>query len=214
MDINPTENVHSVSDSTTSDSSESSDSSDSSDYDVIVKRSKRFQERINLDYYDDKEVLRRFRFTKNGINYLTTLLNEKLSASDNRGYPLTVTQQILITLRYFATGSFQIVTGDLIGIYQTTAGRIIHKVAKAIASLSTSYIKMPANSIERRRIETQIYSIKRFPNCIGFIDGCQIPIRSPGADNAELYRNRKGFFSINTQYICDAKGKVLDVVAR
>lgn len=35
-----------------------------------------------------------------------------------------------------------------------------------------------------------------------------------GGDDAEVYRNRKGYFSINTQVICDASLRFLDVVGR
>ncbi len=37
---------------------------------------------------------------------------------------------------------------------------------------------------------------------------------SPGGPNAENYRCRKGFFSINVQTICDAKLHIQDIVAR
>lgn len=35
-----------------------------------------------------------------------------------------------------------------------------------------------------------------------------------GGNNAELFRNRKGYFSVNVQTISDANLKILDVVAR
>lgn len=35
-----------------------------------------------------------------------------------------------------------------------------------------------------------------------------------GGDNAELYRNRKGVFSINVQTLCDSELQILDIVAR
>lgn len=35
-----------------------------------------------------------------------------------------------------------------------------------------------------------------------------------GGEQAEVFRNRKAFFSINTQIICDAKLKIRDIVAR
>lgn len=35
-----------------------------------------------------------------------------------------------------------------------------------------------------------------------------------GCEDAEIYRNRKGWFSINVQIVCDANLKLLDVVAR
>ena len=49
---------------------------------------------------------------------------------------------------------------------------------------------------------------------VGVIDGCHIPIQSPGGNDAELFRNRKGFFSINVQGICDANLNFTNIVAR
>lgn len=49
---------------------------------------------------------------------------------------------------------------------------------------------------------------------IGALDCTHVKIRSPGGDNAEMYRNRKNFFSINVQTICDANLKIQDIVAR
>lgn len=43
----------------------------------------------------------------------------------------------------------------------------------------------------------------RISGVVGLIDFTHIPIISPGGDNAELFRNRKGFFPINMQAICD-----------
>ncbi|KAF7989187.1 hypothetical protein HCN44_007717 [Aphidius gifuensis] len=36
----------------------------------------------------------------------------------------------------------------------------------------------------------------------------------PGGNDAELYRNKKGFFSINVQVVCDADLEIIDIVAR
>lgn len=35
-----------------------------------------------------------------------------------------------------------------------------------------------------------------------------------GGEDGEIYRNRKSYFSVNVQAICDAELKVLNVVAR
>lgn len=35
-----------------------------------------------------------------------------------------------------------------------------------------------------------------------------------GGEDPEIYRNRKGYFSINGQFICNANLKILNVVAR
>jgi len=58
------------------------------------------------------------------------------------------------------------------------------------------------------------YTSSSLPGVIGAIDCTHVPIQSPGGDDAEIYRNRKGYFSVNVQLICDQTGYVSDVVAR
>lgn len=57
---------------------------------------------------------------------------------------------------------------------------------------------------EVRKLKTDFFKIRGFPNVIDCIDGSHVPIQSPGGDNVELFGNRKGFFSVNVQCICDA----------
>jgi len=45
---------------------------------------------------------------------------------------------------------------------------------------------------------------KRFPGVIGAIDGSHIPIRAPREDHVS-YVNRKGFYSIILQAVCDGQ---------
>ena len=47
----------------------------------------------------------------------------------------------------------------------------------------------------------------------GVIDGVHIPIQSPAGKQSELYRNRKGIFSINCQVVCEHKHKLGGQVA-
>ena len=49
---------------------------------------------------------------------------------------------------------------------------------------------------------------------IGCVDGTHVQIPSPGGDDPELFRNRKGVFSINVQAICDHELNFTNVVAR
>lgn len=49
---------------------------------------------------------------------------------------------------------------------------------------------------------------------VGAIDGCQITINSPAGIDAELFRNKKGYFSINVQAVCDWDMSFTNIVAR
>ena len=51
-----------------------------------------------------------------------------------------------------------------------------------------------------------------FPNCGGAIDGTHIPIIAPQHHHTDYY-NRKGYYSIVAQVVCDHEYKVLSVVA-
>ena len=61
---------------------------------------------------------------------------------------------------------------------------------------------------------SDFYAICRFPKCIGALDCTHVKIKSPGGDNPEIYRNRKGYFSINVQTVCDASLKIQNIVVR
>lgn len=54
----------------------------------------------------------------------------------------------------------------------------------------------------------------RFPNVVGLIDCTHIRIANPGGDDAARFLNRKGYHSINTQVICDAKPCITNIVVR
>ncbi|XP_062552994.1 putative nuclease HARBI1 [Armigeres subalbatus] len=215
--------------------------------------------------YDDSDFEARFRLTKEMSRELAGLLESSLDHSTARNMPVPVNIQVLLALRYYATGSFETVVGDLEGIHQTTVGRIVKKVSHAIAALADRFIKMPSEE-EWQETNTKFFRLGGIPRTIGVIDGistfyvihfprkytgrifnfenhvsrrmvefffhiifikikgkpssfygfigCHIPIISPGGDNAEIFRNRKGWFSINTMAVCDADMKIRNIVAR
>lgn len=41
-----------------------------------------------------------------------------------------------------------------------------------------------------------------------------IRVQSPGGNREEIFRNRKGYFSLNVQAICDARYNFRDIVCR
>ncbi|XP_026736450.1 putative nuclease HARBI1 [Trichoplusia ni] len=73
---------------------------------------------------------------------------------------------------------------------------------------------MPITEDEQRQAALKFYDIARFPRIIGAIDCTHVRMKSPGGETAEIYRNRKGYFSINMQAICSADLMFNDVVAR
>jgi hypothetical protein len=75
-------------------------------------------------------------------------------------------------------------------------------------------LRMPQTEEEIAACKRGMFSRARFPNCIGAIDCSHVKIQSPGGDQAETFRNRKQFFSLNVQTIADANLKIRDIIAR
>ncbi|KAB0804174.1 hypothetical protein PPYR_01144 [Photinus pyralis] len=69
----------------------------------------------NIDKWSDDEFRRRFRLSKPVVLELLTHIECRLQHRTNRNNAIAPIEQLLITLRFFATGSFYIAVGDLTG---------------------------------------------------------------------------------------------------
>ncbi|XP_045507136.1 putative nuclease HARBI1 [Colias croceus] len=160
------------------------------------------------------EFHRRFRLLKESVRSLLDLIEHKIKHKTERNQCVPPMLQLLLTLRFYATGSFYITVGDFGGIHSSTLCCIIKRVTEAIASLTPTLLKLPRCNEEIRKCQEEFYKIARFPRVISAIDGTHVRIQSPGGNTAENYRNRKGFFSLNVQAMCSADLMFQDVVAR
>lgn len=73
---------------------------------------------------------------------------------------------------------------------------------------------MPETAEERFDACYKFWEKAKFPRTIGAIDCTHVKIQSPGGPQAETYRNRKGWFSVNVQTIASANLKVLNVITK
>ncbi|GBM93211.1 hypothetical protein AVEN_143155-1 [Araneus ventricosus] len=64
------------------------------------------------------------------------------------------------------------------------------------------------------QVSCKFYETSGFPCVFGALDCTHIPIVSPGGSNAELFRNRKGFFPLNVQTLSDPDSHIRNIVAR
>lgn len=119
-----------------------------------------------------------------------------------------------MALSFYANGSFLKVAGDFCGVSKSTACKTVRRVSRALLVLRPNYIRMPENNEEISESRQRFYSIAAFPRCIGAIDCTHIKIQSPGGGNAEIFRNRKQFFSLNVQTIASTDLKIQDIVTR
>lgn len=95
--------------------------------------------------------------------------------------------------------------------------RVVTRTLNVIAQLATESIVMPRTREELMSLKDRHYRMVNpngIPNVLGFIDCTHVRIYSPGHEDAEIFRNRKGYYSINVQAVGNSKLKVMDLVAR
>lgn len=115
-------------------------------------------------------------------------------------FTISGVMKILVALRFYAVGCFVQPLGDLFGISKSSACDVVAEVSFLIASkMRPHYVSLPNNPQDIKKGQVEFHRIAGFPFVIGAVDGTFIKIQSIGGVNAELYRNRKSFFSINCQ---------------
>ncbi|XP_002166584.4 putative nuclease HARBI1 [Hydra vulgaris] len=180
-----------------------------------LRRERIFRDRINpLNIYDDIDLYKRFRFRRASIFYLTDLLQIDLQPKSNQTLIVSPILQLLCELRFYATGSFQIVVDDsTAALSQPTISRIIRRVSLSLAKRVNEYIKYPTNQHVLNESRVEFYESAEFPQVTGVIDCTHICIQKPH-EHEYAYVDSSSNHSINVQAVCDNKGKFIDVVAK
>ncbi|XP_049694849.2 putative nuclease HARBI1 [Helicoverpa armigera] len=179
---------------------------------TIPRKTPVYRERINyMETLDETDFRARFRLTKKAVMFVYSIIEKAISVPTERNLAIKPINRLLLTLRFYATGSFLTVVGDFSGVSKASASRFVYLVSQAIARLRGLFIKFPSNTED---IQQEFFNIAKFPRLIGAIDCTHVPIKSPGGNNAEEWRNRKSQFSFNVQTVVSAKLRILDIVAR
>ncbi|KAJ8913397.1 hypothetical protein NQ315_008790, partial [Exocentrus adspersus] len=125
---------------------------------------------------------------------------------------------IFVALHFFVQGSYQKAVGQdfFLAISQSSVSRCIKEVNLALENLQ-NLIRFP-NSDEELNLEKFMNMPNGFPGIIGFIDCTHVAIVAPPTEDenypAVVFLNRKGYYSINVQIICQAELKILAINAR
>ena len=150
---------------------------------VFMRRRARRRERVfrdrthPLEKYNDL-VYKKFRFHRQFIFELAEEESQDIEFSLPRKGSITPVLQVCLALHFSATGSFQNVVGELIGVDQSTACRTITRVADALMLRVQDWIKMPMQ-VEANRQKQKFYAMRAIPSVIECIDGTHIHIQGP-----------------------------------
>ena len=173
---------------------------------------KQIFERFDVFQYSNEDFLNKYRLDKTGFLRLCDIIRSDCQRPTQRSFSLSVEEIAALSLRYFASGSFHSVIGETMGVSQPATHAAIDDFSAAVDKHFGEMVKFPTDPASIRRTKQEFYALANFPNVIGCVDGTHIPIEKPNM-NEQRFVNRKHYHSINVQCICDASGKLTNVVA-
>lgn len=90
-----------------------------------------------------------------------------------------------------------------------TIATITRRVFKAILRLKNKFLYWPD---KKERSEIIAKTAFELPQCIGYVDGCEIKLAEKPTEDPECYFSRKQQYSIKLQAVCDFTLKIRHVV--
>ncbi|XP_067888745.1 putative nuclease HARBI1 [Heterodontus francisci] len=120
------------------------------------------------------------------VMHLFVLLNDDLQLMDFSGHPMPVALKVTVALTFYASASFQR-AGD--------------------------YVRFGTDPESQHQRALGFVSITGFPQVRGFTDCTHLAIKAPVGQPA-AFLNRKGFYSLNVQLVCDHRNRFLQMCAR
>ncbi len=175
---------------------------------VLPKRKNPFIDFDDIDFYE------RYRFSKDTFSYICDLIRPDLEFSSGNSRALSPEQQLCVALRFYATGTHLQVVGDAtVHASKSTISTVVSRVTASLAKKLDEFVNFPESDDELRLIRQGFYRVGKLPGIVGAVDGTHVKIQAPSGDQEPYYVDRDGNHSINVQGICDANGRLLNVVA-
>ena len=158
---------------------------------------------------EEAEFRRNFRLSRAAflklVERLEPLLRREQTFAKNT---IPVARKVAMTLYFLGQGVNYLAVGNLFGAAVSTVCVAVNDTVKAIVqTLTPELIRFPSTEAE---LAAAMNTFGKFPNCVGAFDGTHIPIKRPNKYGTDYY-NRKGYYSILMQGVCDGIGKFLSV---
>ena len=187
-----------------------SDSSDS-DNELFQRRQRTFKEIININITDFKE---RFRLTENQSEQLVIRIANHLIHPTRRNHALSPRQQLLVALRFLATGGFYHLIGDAHGPSKSTVCRAVKRVVTAINTvLFDELVRWPNSEHALSAIPIKFREYGGMVSVGGCVDGTLLEIKAPTV-NEDQFVDRHGQHSLNCMVVCGPNLEAYYVSAR
>uniref|UniRef100_A0A803JC58 DDE Tnp4 domain-containing protein n=1 Tax=Xenopus tropicalis TaxID=8364 RepID=A0A803JC58_XENTR len=131
------------------------------------------------------------------ISSLYELLEPSLQPLTRQSRAVPGMVKLLCSLHFLAAGSFQRVRGFTGGVHSPPFHGALAR------SWTPSW-----NAVKRH-----FYGVSGIPNVLGAIDCTHVALNPPPQDREHIFRNRKGYHSLNVQVVCDGCMNILSIVS-
>lgn len=162
--------------------------------------------------YSDSDFKRIFRLSRPTFDTIKGFLqdcHELVVEGQGGREPISVKKQLYVTLWYLGGSDSIIRIADRFGIAESSVVVCRNRIIDTILNnLKSKFINWPHAEILEQTID-KFHQRNGFPGVIGALDGTHISIKAP-TENPQSYINRKGYYSLQLQAVCDSDMKFLN----
>ncbi|XP_047488147.1 putative nuclease HARBI1 [Penaeus chinensis] len=115
-------------------------------HDRVLQRERHYRDPLDPSDVKDSQLLRYYRFPRHEILWLCEVLDPYLRRRKRRSHAVPTHTQVLVALRFYASGTFQNVIGDSCGLTQASVNRIITAVTRLLTEKARTEIKFPSSA--------------------------------------------------------------------
>ncbi|KAJ1215273.1 hypothetical protein NDU88_002882 [Pleurodeles waltl] len=158
-----------------------------------------YQPLVDLSIMEEKHVIITYRLDRATIQELCTQLEPDLMSAIRHPTGIHPQVQVLSVLHFLASGSFQTTVAIASGLSQPMFSNVLSRVLSALLKHMRSYIVFPQVE-DLPTMKGDFYALGHIPNIIGAIDGTHVALVPPHRSE-QVYRNQKGYHSMNVQMV-------------
>uniref|UniRef100_UPI00398EF1BE putative nuclease HARBI1 n=1 Tax=Pristiophorus japonicus TaxID=55135 RepID=UPI00398EF1BE len=161
---------------------------------------RRYLEKQSYLNLSENACLRRLRFQKEVIDEICQLIKADLQPSNTIRNALSIEVKVTAALAFYASGSFQASTGDICHISQHAAHCCIRQLTEALYARRMDFVSFPMPREAQTKRTLGFARNVDLPKVQGAIDCTHIALKTR-LKNADVFRKRKGFHSLNVQLV-------------
>uniref|UniRef100_A0A1A9W0S5 DDE Tnp4 domain-containing protein n=1 Tax=Glossina brevipalpis TaxID=37001 RepID=A0A1A9W0S5_9MUSC len=161
----------------------------------------------------EHEFRHSYRYSKENMRRLIEMVRDDLEVETHnelRKNQVPVDRQIMAAIRYWGMTEHPDITARLHGVSLRTLMKISKRVAEALASKTSRYIRMPCLLAEKEKVTQAFYRLAHMPQVIGAVAHSRVKCKRLQHQGDDC----KGDDIMHIQIVSDASLKIRDIDCR